>query len=472
MKECKIIFDISKLVDYLIYNSHYTGIQRVLVMILDEFVKSGRSNVWVCFLQPSSKKYLTLCLGDVKFSNWSDPIETKDFLKKSGIILNNRLLAKYRGKFFKYYFHRTRLDLIALVRNHKYFAKRGMTIKDWSNNRTASRINCLIKNLGDVANLNDQLLLFDATWKQEYIDHYKILKEKGLNIYTCVYDLIPIYCPEVAVIGITSYFYRWLAQSVEYTTSYIAISNNTKKDLRKFLHSINYDIPIQSIPLVQINVNSFAKSPINPPKIDKNLIQLPKYLDDIVNVSHVCKSVLGEPFVLHVGTIEIRKNIWRLALAWKKLLEQGYYDLPRLVIVGREGWLNDRFWDLMRSTANIYGYVTIISNANDAELDLLYRNCLFAAMVSTYEGWGLPVGEALSYGKTAVVADNSSLREVGMDLVEYCDGLSVESIASSIKKLVLEPEYRNKLELKIRDSNLRNWTDVAQDLLNFLNIRH
>ncbi len=84
-------------------------------------------------------------------------------------------------------------------------------------------------------------------------------------------------------------------------------------------------------------------------------------------------------------------------------------------------------------------------------------------MASKYEGWGLPVGEALAYGKTAVVANNSALPEVGGQLVEYCDAESVDSIAAIER--VLDPGHRMALERKIAAADLRSWNDVAQDML-------
>ena len=89
-------------------------------------------------------------------------------------------------------------------------------------------------------------------------------------------------------------------------------------------------------------------------------------------------------------------------------------------------------------------------------------------MPSLYEGWGLPVGEALSYGKTAVVSDSTSLPEVGGDMVEYCDPFSVDSLASACLRLIENPEHRMSLERKIRETRLRDWDSVAVDLVSVL----
>ena len=86
-------------------------------------------------------------------------------------------------------------------------------------------------------------------------------------------------------------------------------------------------------------------------------------------------------------------------------------------------------------------------------------------MTSIYEGWGLPVGEALSFGKTAIISNTSSLPEVGQDLVMYCDPSSVSNIAEAVWKLVSEPERRILLENKIKTTQLRSWHDVGSDLI-------
>lgn len=101
---------------------------------------------------------------------------------------------------------------------------------------------------------------------------------------------------------------------------------------------------------------------------------------------------------------------------------------------------------------------------SDTELGFLYENCLFTATVSFYEGWGLPIGESLSFGKTAVVARNSSMPEVGGDMVEYCDAHSIDSIYKACHRLIADPEHRRALEQKISETTLRTWDDVADDI--------
>jgi glycosyltransferase involved in cell wall biosynthesis len=171
------------------------------------------------------------------------------------------------------------------------------------------------------------------------------------------------------------------------------------------------------------------------------------------------------PYVLVVGTMESRKNIWRLAQAWQQLTQTPGLDMPKLVFAGKPGWLNDDFENLMEATGNLGGWVQFAKRPSDAELGFLYENCLFTATVSFYEGWGLPIGESLSFGKTAVVADNSSMPEVGGDLVEYCDAHSINSIYAACRRLIENPARREALEAKIAQTRLRTWDDVASDMI-------
>ena len=77
----------------------------------------------------------------------------------------------------------------------------------------------------------------------------------------------------------------------------------------------------------------------------------------------------------------------------------------------------------------------------------------------------MPIGESLGFGKTAVVADNSAMPEVGGDLVEYCDAGSISSIAAACRRLIADPERRTALEAKIAATDLRGWDDVAADYI-------
>lgn len=468
----KTIFDISSIIEYLSHHPHYSGIQRVVAMILSEYQKLEGSNkdIWLSFLHPSRKEHLAINLNQFNDNIFTSPENVRDFFQQLGVIPKgpHHLLNKYFNNKIKYYFHRTRYDIASLFKHQKTFNKRGLTSNDWKTVRkTPVSLPLSIKQLNEIVAPKDQFVLLDSTWEKRHIKAFKAAKSLDLTVFTLVYDLIPILVPGVAQNGVIEAFGRWIIQSTEYTDFYMAISKYTAEETVSYLNQYKRNLTVDVLPLTQTRV------PITPFESKKRFDEddftpLPTELQMFEGVSELCRSLLNDKFVLHVGTIEIRKNTWRLALAWKKLLDEGHTDLPRLVFAGRRGWMNERFFDLLQATGNLYGYVTIIDRVSDAELELLYKHCLFASMVSTYEGWGLPVGEALSYGKTAVVSNTTSLPEVGMDLVEYCDPLSVDSIADAARRLIYEPEHRESLEKRIKMTRLRDWADVAHDLKHIL----
>lgn len=465
MNNEKIIFDISEMLTYLSMYRRYSGIQRVVAMILKEFQNNENQQVWICFAKVAGgreKEYFALNIKKSDFQNWESPDLTYDYFVELGILGPGALILKYKNNKFKYVIHRTRFDLAAHFKKDQRFNKRGVNISEWKQYRKLEKTDINFVKLLDVINSNDKLVLLDSTWRLENIKMYKQVKLIGVNIFTMVYDLIPIISPNMVHKDLTKNFYKWLYQSADYTDFYISDSESAKGDLVKFLNDHKIEKSVTTLPLVQIGFSIPQKI------VQEEKDPIPSDLELLSSLSDLSKTVLSSEYILCVGTIELRKNLWRLILAWKHLLDQGYCDLPRLVIVGRSGWNSENIWSVLNTTANLYGYVTILNNATDDELDLLYKNCLFVAMVSLYEGWGLPVGEALSYGKTAVVSNATSLPEVGMDLVEYCDPLSIDSIAKSITKLVYQPEYRQSLEMKIKNTKLRNWADVANDLRTLL----
>jgi glycosyltransferase involved in cell wall biosynthesis len=153
-----------------------------------------------------------------------------------------------------------------------------------------------------------------------------------------------------------------------------------------------------------------------------------------------------------------------LADAWERLATD-LPELPGLVFAGRRRTDNPAFNRRFPAHTNRDGLIEVIEVPSDGELDHLYRNCLFTAFVSLYEGWGLPIGESIAYGKTGVVSHTSSMPEVAEDLMLYADPHDVDSIAAALRRLLTEPGLREGLEAKIATRRLRTWEEVARDML-------
>jgi glycosyltransferase involved in cell wall biosynthesis len=151
---------------------------------------------------------------------------------------------------------------------------------------------------------------------------------------------------------------------------------------------------------------------------------------------------LTDPYILYVGTIEPRKNLPRLVQAFAQLKREG---IPhKLAIVGQQGWQVE---PLHREIARlgIAGDVVFSGYVPADDLPALYSAADAMAFPSLYEGFGLPVIEAMACGAPVVTSNSSSLTEVAGDAAMLIDPLSVESIAGGLRRVLCEPGVRDEL---------------------------
>lgn len=136
----------------------------------------------------------------------------------------------------------------------------------------------------------------------------------------------------------------------------------------------------------------------------------------------------GKPFILFVGTIQPRKNIVRLIEAFEQLKEEAL-----LVIVGKRGWLYEPILKRMEESKKSKDIV-YLDFVGDEELATLYTQARCFTLPSLYEGFGIPVADAMSYGCPVVVSDTTSLPEVAGEAGIYVDPLNIDSIAGGLHK--------------------------------------
>jgi glycosyltransferase involved in cell wall biosynthesis len=170
---------------------------------------------------------------------------------------------------------------------------------------------------------------------------------------------------------------------------------------------------------------------------------------------------LTEPFVLSVGTLEPRKNLRRTLEALSRL-PADLRARHRLAIVGPQGWERD---DVVRRAA-ADERVALLGFVPDDDLAALYQSCELFLYPSVYEGFGLPVLEAMSAGAACVTSDRSSLPEVGGDAVVYVDPTDVGAIAGAVERLLRAPDERRRLGERARERAKRfSWDRTAAGLL-------
>lgn len=166
--------------------------------------------------------------------------------------------------------------------------------------------------------------------------------------------------------------------------------------------------------------------------------------------------VLKDKYLLFVGTLEPRKNLPRLFEAYSKLSSELRKSFS-LKVVGGNGWEGEM---MVPDGVEIMGYVT------DAELDELYRGASLLLMPSLYEGFGLPIIEAMSRGIPVLTSNISSMPEVAGDAAIYVDPYSVESITAGLNEVLSSPALRNTLSKQgLKRATKFSWNEAVKQTL-------
>lgn len=177
-------------------------------------------------------------------------------------------------------------------------------------------------------------------------------------------------------------------------------------------------------------------------------------------------------YILSVGTLQPRKNYVRLIEAFSRFLtlnKQKFGSID-LVIVGKKGWL---FEEILAAPKK-YGVtdrVKFLDFVPDEELAALYEHALCFALPSLYEGFGLPVLEAMARKVSVVVSRVSSLPEIAGDAAVYVDPESVESIAHGLLTAVRQRNLmqgRRRVQKGLAQVKKFTWEAAAKQTLKVL----
>jgi glycosyltransferase involved in cell wall biosynthesis len=173
----------------------------------------------------------------------------------------------------------------------------------------------------------------------------------------------------------------------------------------------------------------------------------------------------GAPYLLTVGTIEPRKNQARLIRAFRRLVAQPRFAGWKLVLVGRDGWKST---DVLREMGTTPAVIWAGRLTHD-ELAAAYQHAAVFAYPSLYEGFGLPVAEAMSFGLPVVTSKGSSLPEVAGPAGILVDPLDEGEIQAALERLMADPgERRCRGELGRDYARRFNWPDSAREVMKLL----
>lgn len=238
------------------------------------------------------------------------------------------------------------------------------------------------------------------------------------------------------------------------TRPLVALAAHTADAIITVSHSARRDIlRLTGVPASRVHVIYEAASPAFHPIEDGALLE-----------SVRCRYGLADRVILYVGTIEPRKNLPRLIEAYARLRRSG--DLPhQLVCVGPYGWgyqeVRQRIEALnLEEAVHLTGYVPF------ADLAPLYNLSEIFVFPSLYEGFGLPVIEAMACGTPVIAGHNSSLSEIADGTVEVVDPLQTEAIAEALLCLSHNPDRRRELgQQGLLRAQEFSWSRAARETL-------
>jgi len=169
-------------------------------------------------------------------------------------------------------------------------------------------------------------------------------------------------------------------------------------------------------------------------------------------------------YFLFLGTIEPRKNIINVIEAFIKLKQEGNVE-QKLVITGRKGWLYKEILEKMQK-APFFQDIVFTDFINDEDLPFLYSGADIFLYPSLYEGFGLPVLEAMACGVPVITSNISSLPEVAGDAALLVNPMNVEEIARAVETLKRDRKLREKMRKKaLERAKLFSWEKAAKETL-------
>ncbi len=261
-----------------------------------------------------------------------------------------------------------------------------------------------------------------------------------------IHDLGYLYYPEAHRLLDRLYLDLSTRYNARAATHLIADSLATKRDLIE-----HYSIELNKITVVYPGYEEATFQPVR----DGELIETVKVRYDIVG-----------DYILFVGTLQPRKNLTRLIQAFSNL--QSPISNIQLVIAGKKGWLYEKIFRQVEERG-LEGRVVFTAYVPETDLPALLSGARLFVFPSLYEGFGLPVLEALACGTPVVCSNVSSLPEVAGDAAVLVDPLDVEEMTAAIERVLGDEKLRAGLiERGFEKAKKFSWEKCAHETLGVL----
>jgi glycosyltransferase involved in cell wall biosynthesis len=264
----------------------------------------------------------------------------------------------------------------------------------------------------------------------------------GIPTLLTVHDLSFVHFPETFPQPLVSYLNRVVPWSVARATHVLADSEATRNDLLDV-----WGVPSDKVSVLYSGVSETFR-PVRD-VAELTAVRRRYHLDD-------------QPYVLVVGTVQPRKNYEMLIRAFGQIADRVPHTLA---IAGGKGWMEEGMLAEV-SRLGLERRVRFLGFVDDADLPVLYSAADLMAMPSLYEGFGLPVLEAMACGTPAIIANSSSLPEVGGAAALQLPPEDTSVWAASLLALLNDGKQRAQMAAAgLQQAGLFSWQGAAAQLI-------
>jgi alpha-1,3-rhamnosyl/mannosyltransferase len=275
--------------------------------------------------------------------------------------------------------------------------------------------------------------------------HYVLPAYVTGPVVATIHDIIHLLYPEFLPSRL-AFFYaqRMIRRTLSRGDRIIAVSRNTKDDLSRY-----FDVDGGKIHAVYNGVDDVFRQPLGEEEIERWLRQLE----------------IRRPYVLFVGNAAKRhKNLDNVIKAYAKARRRGDFDAP-LVCVGRREGAEFKIRQRAQQLG-IAGDVLLLGHVAAEALPAIYQGASLFLYPTLYEGFGLPVVEAMASGVPVITSNTSALKEIAEGFGHLVDPLDVEAMAGAIVQCMTDEEHRESLaKLGRRRAEDFQWRRTAERTL-------
>jgi glycosyltransferase involved in cell wall biosynthesis len=277
-----------------------------------------------------------------------------------------------------------------------------------------------------------------------YTNYVALNSFRKTNYGLFVYDMSYLDCPDYMNEKNRKYLQKFCSPSITNSSLIFTISEFTKQRILYHFPDLNVPIAITPIPPIK---------QLAAPRKDLQFFDL-----------------TSGKFILYMGTVEPRKNIINLLKAYS-LLNDKIQEKYTLVIAGGKGWKNEDIHETINKMRDDGLKIVVTGYVSDEEKSWLYNNCACFVMPSHYEGFGMPILEAMQYNAKIAVSNIEVFKEIAGNSIHYFDKDDPEKIANTIyQTLKTAPDIHSYEKIINNISWSKNASIINKSIENVFNI--